>query len=246
MPRWPWRGGTPPTAAARRVGQVGRRVPRPSRPAPVRRRPPAHRTCHDDRVELGGAGGEVGPLNRDPAVGLSPERPPRTVRSPAARCRRGRAPCGLHGLPRDHGTRPPRSRRRGPPAAMSRPAGEGGTRLGLGHIGERTQVRAGLERATAVEGIGAVGRRTGVDGGLVHAVAQHVVHRSLRPVDRDLREIRPRSGTPPPAPAGPVWAAQVPLGVAGSTTAGCSPAGAPGMLIADSSGTETILSEAAA
>jgi hypothetical protein len=36
------------------------------------------------------------------------------------------------------------------------------------------------------------------------------------------------------------------LGVVGSTTAGGSPAGAPGMLIAVSSGTEMILSEAAA
>ena len=46
-------------------------------------------------------------------------------------------------------------------------------------------------RESAGEAVRLVGRDAFVDGGLVHPVAQHVVDRAVRPVDRQLGEVRP-------------------------------------------------------
>ena len=61
---------------------------------------------------------------------------------------------------------------------------------GLRHVEEGAVGVAGDERAAAVERVGAVGRHATVDGGLVHAVAQDVVDRRVRAVDRQLVEVR--------------------------------------------------------
>ena len=53
-----------------------------------------------------------------------------------------------------------------------------------------TVVRPGVEGATAVERVGPVRRDATVHGILVEAVAEHVVDRGVRPVDRDLVEVR--------------------------------------------------------
>ena len=59
------------------------------------------------------------------------------------------------------------------------------------HVDERAVVGAGEERAAAVERVRPVRRDAAVDGVLVEAVAEHVVDRRVRPVDRDLVEVRP-------------------------------------------------------
>ena len=61
---------------------------------------------------------------------------------------------------------------------------------GLRHVEEGALGVAGDERAATVERVGSVGGDTSVDGGLVHAVAKHVVDRCVRPVDRQLVEVR--------------------------------------------------------
>ena len=58
-------------------------------------------------------------------------------------------------------------------------------------LDERTVVRARVERAPAVQRVRPVRRDATVDGVLVEAVAEHVVDRCVRPVDRDLVEVRP-------------------------------------------------------
>ena len=73
-------------------------------------------------------------------------------------------------------------------AESSRTLAPAGDRLG--HVEEGALGVAGHERAATVERVGSVRRHTTVDGGLVHAVAQHVVDRRVRAVDRQLVEVR--------------------------------------------------------
>jgi len=57
-------------------------------------------------------------------------------------------------------------------------------------VGERVLGVTGDERVAAVQRVRPVGRDPGVYGVLMEAVPEHVVDRAVRPVDRDLREVR--------------------------------------------------------
>ena len=62
---------------------------------------------------------------------------------------------------------------------------------GDGHVDKCALVHGGLGRVVLVQRVRLVGRHAGVGADLVHAIAQVVVHRRLRAVDRQLRKVRP-------------------------------------------------------
>ena len=74
-------------------------------------------------------------------------------------------------------------------AGLARTLAASATRTGTSR--NAPVIRSCEEGAAAVQRVGLVRRDAAVDRVLVEAVAQHVVDRCMRAVDRDLREVRP-------------------------------------------------------